>query len=224
MTQRTDDALFAVTIARPWLVAAFGRPQAMLSWAMEKPGFREARRVAWLEVRNADLPQEVDAFALLKGRLADEGLGDAVAMMTSRDVRRAHVGEAAFGDVVARSLATVGLSNAARVGEAPGPGHIGTINLLTAVSTPLSQAALVEALSIAIEARTAAVMDLGWHVAGGVATGTGTDCVVIAAPAEEGEGARFAGLHTDIGAAIGAATYRAISAGGREWLAEREAG
>lgn len=212
--------LFDVRCERPWLVASFAQAQAMLSWAMARPGFCVAQQVAWLEVRGADISVEVDAFALLRERLTGAGLDDAVAMMTSRDVRRGHVADAVSGGVTARCLATVGFSNAGRVGAGLARAGVGTINLLAAVSAPLSEAALVEALSIATEARTAAVMDLGWRVDGKVVTGTGTDCVVMAAPAD-GEAAPFAGLHTKVGAALGAAVYAAVTAGGREWIAER---
>jgi adenosylcobinamide amidohydrolase len=215
--------LFHIRIARPLLVASFAEPQAVLSWAMRRPGFETADRVVWREVAREDLTLDVDPQALLAASLIEAGLDDAVAMMTSRDVRSARNAVAASGGIVAQCVATVGLNNAERAGGVAAPiertGH-GTINLLAAVSTPLTQAALVEALSIATEARTAAVMDLDWEVEGGLATGTGTDCVVMAAPSD-GAGAPFAGLHTDIGRAIGAAVYRAVSEAGLEWIVER---
>lgn len=213
-------ALFSVRCDRPLLVASFAAPQTMLSWAMARPGFQSARRVAWLEVSRADLTLEVDAQALLEDRLAAEGLTDAVAMMTSRDVRSARVAQAASGTARAQCLATVGLNNAVRAGAAMAASGPGTINLLLATAEPLTQSALIETLSIATEARTAAVIDLAWHVAGGVATGTGTDCVVVAAPEAEG-GAAYAGLHTDIGVAVSKAVYEAVTAAGRAWIAER---
>jgi adenosylcobinamide amidohydrolase len=51
-------------------------------------------------------------------------------------------------------------------------------------------------------------------------TGTGTDCIVVAAPGTDG-GEAFAGLHTDIGAAIGRAVYDAVLQGGMAWVSER---
>jgi len=214
--------LFTARCERPLLVASFEHPQTMLSWGMARPGFQTARRVAWLEVRRSDLTLEVDAFALLRERLSEAELEDAVAMMTSRDVSAARTGAATTGQARAQCLATVGLNNAARAGSlAPhadaGPG---TINLLAAVSTPLTQTALIEALSIAAEARTAAIIDLAWRVGGETATGTGTDCIVVAAP--EGEAAEpFAGLHTEVGRSLAAAVYQAVAAAGRDWIAER---
>jgi adenosylcobinamide amidohydrolase len=52
---------------------------------------------------------------------------------------------------------------------------------------------------------------------GGVqVTGTGTDCIVVAAP-QTGDPANFAGLHTAIGEAVGAAVYRVIRDGIAVW-------
>lgn len=214
------DALFLVSCARPWLTARFVRQQRMLSWALARPGFQDADQVAWLEVEDADLPVTVDPAALLAARMRAAGFGDAVGMMTSRDVRWRRVAGAASGGASARCLATVGLGNAARVGEPSPPRRDawGTVNLLVACSIPLTDAALVEALSIAVEARTAAIMASGRAVDGGAATGTGTDCVVVAAP-RGGPTASFAGLHTDVGVAIGAAVYESVKNGACDWMA-----
>ncbi|GLK57680.1 adenosylcobinamide amidohydrolase [Methylopila capsulata] len=218
------DALFSVTCARPWLAARFVRPQRMLSWALARPGFQTAHEVAWLEVEDVDLPVTVDPVALLAARMRSAEFGDAVGMMTSRDVRRHRVAGAASGGTTARCLATVGLGNAARVGAPSPPPHEawGTVNLLVACSVTLTDAALVEALSIAVEARTAAIMASGRTVDGGAATGTGTDCVVVATPLD-GPAASFAGLHTDVGVAIGTAVYESVKSGACDWMAHTRA-
>lgn len=215
---------FAVTCAGPVLTATFLQPQTMLSWSLTRPGFVTARSVAWLRVSDADLPIGVDPAAMLETRLAAAGQADAVQLMTSRDVGKNHRAEAVCGNATASCLATVGLANAGRVGEPSGPGAVaGTINLLAHVDRSLSPAALIEALSIAAAARTAAIIDLGWRRDGKVVTGTGTDCIVVAAPQMgTGTGEAFAGLHTDIGAAIGRAVYDAVRRGGLEWIAERK--
>lgn len=214
--------LFALELRRPLLVASFEEPQRVLSFAPARPGFQRADRVAWLAVRNADLAPHVDPLALLQAKLGEHGLLGAVAMMTSRDVGRVRRADARIGAVAADCAATTGLSNAVRV-QAPAsvpPQTLGTINILAAVSAPLTDAGLIEALSIAAEARTAAVIDAGWRIDGGMATGTGTDCVAVAAP-EGPDPSPYAGLHTEIGQAIGAAVYDAVLAGARDWIAER---
>lgn len=216
---------FHLRCDRPLLVTTFAQPQRVLSWAMTRPGFRTSRNVAWLEVRNADLGQDVDPFAHLEERMTFAGLTDAIALMTSRDIRRHHLAQARAGGVVATCLATVGLSNALRVGMPFGaaPSGPGTINLLVHVSQALSEAAFVETISIATQARTAALLALDHRPDGAAITGTGTDCIVVAAPLSE-PAAPFAGLHTPIGEAVGRSVEAAILDGGGTWLRERAAG
>ena len=180
--------------------------------------------MVWREVRNADLGPDVDAFALLRDGLAAIAALDAVAMMTSRDIRRHFVRVARIEDATATCLATVGLSNGETVGQrrTGRPGPLGTVNLLVHVDQALTEVAMLEAMSIAAEARTLAILEGDHHPdAGGPAvTGTGTDCIVIACPAV-GEPAPFAGLHTAVGEALGAAVLAAVRTGVTDWLAER---
>lgn len=213
---------FSVSCAAPFLVAEFALPQSMLSWSLTRPGFVTARKVAWLYVRNAELPLGVDPVELLEKRMAAAGHAGAVHLMTSRDVDRHHLAVASSGAVTATCLATVGLGNAARVGTPPMGGRpLGTINLLAHVDRPLTEAGLIEALSIATQARTAAILDLDLRRDGEPVTGTGTDCIVVAAPCREG-GENFAGLHTDIGAALGRAVQDAVREGGVLWMRENQ--
>lgn len=203
----------------PWLVASFHEPRRILSWSLMRPGFVVAARVVWLEVRNDDLPPDLDERSWLDAKLAAAGLSDAVTMMTSRPlVHRRTAFAAAEGDRAA-CLATVGLSNAERAGERRGaPAFAGTINLLVALTRPLSDGALIEALALAASARTLAVRE-----AEGRVSGTGTDCIAVAAPIGP-EPARYAGMHTATGEALGRAVFAAVDAGARAWLADRDAG
>jgi adenosylcobinamide amidohydrolase len=203
------------------LAVRFRTEQAILSWSLTRPGFARADAVAWLQVTDADLGVDVDPVVLLRERLAAAGYADAVQMMTSRDVRKHHQAHFASGQANAFCLATVGLANSGRVGDRSfSTARTGTINLLVQVDRPLDEAGLLEALSIATEARTAAVMDLDWRRHGKVVTGTGTDCIAVACPVSDRR-ETYAGLHTDIGAAIGGVVYAAVQAGGLEWIAEK---
>lgn len=214
---------FSVTLGNTFLVAEFATPQSMLSWSLTRPGFVTSRKVAWLQVRDADLALGVDPIELMEAKMQAAGHGNAVHLMTSRDVTMHEIEVAQSAGVTSSCLATVGLSNASRIGDEPGAMYAaGTINLLAHVDRPLSQAAMIEALSLAAEARTAAIIDLDLRLHGRVVTGTGTDCIVVAAPGG-GDGERYAGLHTDIGAALGRAVYRAVKRGGDAWMAERQA-
>ncbi|MEY4983729.1 MAG: hypothetical protein RIR62_1995 [Pseudomonadota bacterium] len=211
--------MIAVTEARPWLAVDLGQPMQVLSWALNCPGFTQARHVLWREVRDADLPEGFDARVWLEGELAARGMGGAVGFLTSRDVRRFVQAGAQVGGVRADCVATVGLSNAERVGHRidRSRGSWGTINIALATDVALSQAGLIEALSIAAQARTAAIIDAGIELPTGRATGTGTDCLAVAAPAGAVD---HAGLHTAVGEALGAAVYRATLDGARAWLVD----
>lgn len=207
----------------PWLLVQLPGEHEVLSWAIVNGGRRRARSVAWLEVKNADLPLGVDPRALLAARLAAEGLGGAVGLLTSRRIDRFVEASAGTRDAGAEVVATVGLSNALRVGDPPGVGPAaGTINMLCRVSARLTEEAALEALSILVEARTTAVREAGVpsRRSGDLATGTGTDCAVLAWPTE-GEPVPYAGKHTDVGSAIGRAAVQAIASAVAAWRQEQ---
>ena len=210
-----------VALDRPWLTLELGRTMRVLSWALNRPGLVTAERIVWREVRNADLPVDFEVEPWFDATLTARGERDSIAFLTSRDVRRYHVAEARVGDVAAFALATVGLSNAERVGQrrAAEPAAVGTINIAVVLSPGLTDAALVEAMSIATQARTAAVIDARIALGDTVATGTGTDCLAVAAPSGC---TRHAGLHTELGEATGRAVYDAVHAGAAEWKTEQE--
>ena len=213
---------FTLTCEPPFLIVAFAAAQDTLGWSLTAPGFVEARTIAWLEVRNADLTPEVDPITHIREKFTAKGLGDGLGFLTSRDIRRHHLSQSTVGDATATVVATVGLSNGEHVGRPAGRGHgVGTINVLAHVSRPLSVAAFVEAISIVAEARTAAVLATSALRAGPPITGTGTDCIVVAAPKGE-RPEPYAGLHTGLGQALGAAVFEAIRDGAVQWSADME--
>jgi adenosylcobinamide amidohydrolase len=241
VSDHEESPLWSLTLDRPFLVVQFPSLHEVAGWAVIGGGRRQSRTVAWLEVRNADLSAAVDPVAHATHRLEQRGLGEAVGLLTSRRIDRYHESAARSGELRARALATVGLSNALRVGDPPGPLRVGvrpgapgygTINVLVAVSARLSEAAAWEAASIATEARTAAVMEANFpsRRSGAVATGTGTDCLVLAWPTAAtgtnppSEAVAFAGKHTPLGHVIGETVFRSVRAGVREWLEENQTG
>ncbi|MDN5788601.1 adenosylcobinamide amidohydrolase [Pseudorhodobacter sp.] len=212
--------MVTVSLARPWLEFDLGAEMRVLSWAVNRPGFAMTRRIRWREVRNADLPKTLDVGDWLDDELAAVNASDAVAFLTSANITRFTTATVKVGRCTAQCVATVGLSNAERVGQrmARAKGDCGTINIAVRLNCGLTRPALIEALSIATQARTAAVMEVDLTLATGRATGTGTDCIAIAARPGP---ALYAGLDTDIGEALGAAVYRATLKGAREWKADR---
>ncbi|MEY8802044.1 adenosylcobinamide amidohydrolase [Leisingera sp. XS_AS12] len=205
-----------VTLERPWIEFNLGADMQVLSWAVNRPGLVTARRILWREVRNSDLPRDLDVTEWFVGKLSARGCDDAVAFLTSRDVRHYCEASAEVEGIQTHAVATVGLSNAERVGSRMDYSHRtwGTINVALRLSQGLTHAGLIEAMSIAVQARTAAVMEADIDLPSGTATGTGTDCVAVAAPTGA---TSYAGLHTATGEAIGKAVYQAVHAGALEW-------
>lgn len=223
MTQQTA----RITLERPWLELALGAPMRVLSWSINRPGYATATRILWREVRDADLTPDLDVPRWLDRELTARGAGDAVTLLTSRDVGTYSTARAVVEGAEALAVATVGLSNAEAVGRRltpPAPAGHGTINIALrlvpgpgeGLSQGLSDGALAEAMSIAVQARTAAVLAAGVHLpGGGLASGTGTDCVAVAA---HPGGIGYAGLHTPLGEAVGRAVTDAMTEGLARWL------
>jgi adenosylcobinamide amidohydrolase len=205
------------------LVVDLGAPHEVLSWAIVNGGRRRASAVAWREVRLAELGVNVDAASVLRETLAKLGVPEAVGLLTARDVRRHEIERALRHGIEAECVATVGLGNVLAAGDptTAGPSPTGTINLVCRTSVALGEEALLEACALAAEARPAAVMAAGIRspLSGRPATGTGTDCIVVAAPCA-GRRESFAGKHTDCGSAIGAAVFGAVARGVARWLEE----
>ena len=208
-----------ITCEHPWLGIDLGAMHRVISWAVHRPGLVHARRILWREVRNADLTPDLDVARWLAAELETRDASDAVCLLTSRDVRAHHHAEAVSGEIRVEALATVGLSNSEAVGaRVDRRNHDwGTINVAVQLHAALGEPALLEALSIAAQARTAAVMDAGFDLPTGRATGTGTDCIALAAQSV-GSPLLHAGMHTDLGEALGRAVRDAVAAGAEEWM------
>jgi adenosylcobinamide amidohydrolase len=207
-----------------WLVLRFAAEHDVLSWAPHRGGLGRASAVAWHRVRDDELRPPVDAKELLRTRMREAGLDGAVGLMTSRRLDAYADVTVAWGAVWARAVVTVGLGNALRAGDPPGAaGRIGTINVACQVSVGLTEEALIEAAAIAVEARTIAVLESGVtsRVTGLAATGTGTDCLVVASPAAARSRTTYAGKHTDVGHVVGASVHRAVALGAAGWLEEK---
>lgn len=212
-----------LTLERPWLTLDLCAPHRVLTWAINRPGAVSAERILWREVRNADLPKDLDVSRWLDRELTARGEANAVCFLTSRDVGDHHVATATCGDQIVRAVATVGLSNAERIGARVDRStkDWGTINIAVVTDIGLTDAARIEAACITAQARTVAVMEAGLHLPTGLATGTGTDCIAVASP--DGPCA-YAGLHTSLGLAIGQAVLEVMRAGVREWMATQYRG
>ncbi|WP_089004916.1 adenosylcobinamide amidohydrolase [Micromonospora viridifaciens] len=194
-----------------------GRDVPLLVWRAEEPllavgtaplgGGIGVRR--W--VVNATVPMSYDRDdpADHLAELAD-GLGLAgagVGLLTGVDVAEV----VARVDTGVRVWATVGLGTpvwAAAPAPAAPAQRVGTVNIVVHVPARLGEAALVNAVATATEAKAQAIWELGLP-----ATGTPTDAVTVLCPAD-GEPAPYGGPRSTWGAPLARAVHAAVRAGG----------
>ena len=115
------------------------------------------------------------------------------------------------------AAATVGLRVPTWAAAPPGrpdPELAGTINLIVALPVPLTDAAFVNAVATATEAKVQAVLDAGF-----AGTGTATDAVCVAASTESGKEEEFTGPRSLWGARIARAVHAAVLAGAVRYAA-----
>lgn len=213
-----------VDLRQPWLRVDLGRAHRVVGWPVVAPSDGMARFVTWLQVCDSDLPRHVDPDTYFLHRARAEGMAADVGLLTAAEVARFALQRRPTPDGAVTVVVTVGLGNGESVipGDAPMhvTPHVGTINLLAVLPLPLAPPAMQEAISIVTQGRTAAVMDLCLRTGDGrPVTGTGTDCVVVAAP--HGPAKQLhCGLHTTLGRALGEAAYAATWAAAARWLEE----
>jgi adenosylcobinamide amidohydrolase len=166
-------------------------------------------------VLNAQVPggyDRMDPAAHIAELAAGLGLaGAGVGLLTAASVTDVAERE----DAGVRVAATVGLRVPTWAAAPPGSadrefGPIrrpGTINIIVSVPVPLGDAAYVNAVITATEAKTQALLEAGIR-----ATGTASDAICIAAPTA-GEPEDFAGPRSLWGARIARAVHTAVHAG-----------
>jgi adenosylcobinamide amidohydrolase len=209
-----------------------GRDWPVLVWA-PGPGWRAVstgllggglgRRAWWLDAQvdteyfHPDPVAHAGEIAAALGLAPDGG----VAMLTAADVSRwtsaddGGVSVAATVGLGLPVLAAVPPDVAAREAGEP----VGTINLLVVVPVPLSDAALVNAVVTATEAKAQALAEAGLR-----ATGTSSDAVCVAClePAgAEGAGIRpepYGGPRSLWGGRVARAVHAAVAAGTADWF------
>jgi adenosylcobinamide amidohydrolase len=176
-------------------------------------------------VLNAQVPSDysrLDPVAHLQELTGRFGLsGPGVGMLTAASVDRL----VTRADEGVEVTATVGLRVPTWAAAPPdgtdpelAPVRVGTINLVVAVPVALSDAALVNAVITATEAKTQAMLEAGYP-----GTGTASDAICVAARTS-GRAEPFAGSRSTWGARIARAAHAAVHAGAldyTEWLRRR---
>jgi len=201
----------------------FDSPSWVISSAVLNGGLIQADHILNLNIRDhikdgckKHKPPEIT----LAKYCADCGWsGKTVGMMTAASMdsfRMARVTEQKVDIIV---LVTAGLSNVRRAGDYAEHREIGasasatgTINIICLTSACLTQAAMIEAIITATEAKTAALQNLGIKspVSDAPATGTGTDAIAIAT----GQGPlkiKYCGKHVIFGEILANLTIKALT-------------
>lgn len=223
---------FRIEAGRRWPlhVWRFDRPLRAISCGPYGGGLGER-----LWVLNASVPRDYarrDPDVHVAELAAELGLtGPGAGMLTAVDV--AHAAAATDGGVSV--VATVGLGYPTRAAapeaaEVDGPVRtvdtptvsvqaviVGTINIVAFLPVPLLDAALVNAVATATEAKVQALADCGFS-----ATGTATDALFLACPvAVAGAAQPYGGPRSTWGARLARAVHAAVGAGTRGWQAAR---
>ena len=217
-------------VARRTLVVDLGRPRRILSSAPKRGGVVRARYVLNHQVpaNPVTAPQagrQWENPARYLGQVAAQlGIdGASVGLMTAVDLRQLVSMREEEDGVWVEGFMTVGVSNAVRAGEpfrtrSPRQARpaVGTINLILVTNVRLATSALVTAVQVATESKTAVLLSQGIPSSTGLpgATGTGTDAVVVACGAPgDGPTVRYSGTHTLIGELIGRLVERGVRQG-----------
>ncbi|WP_232835606.1 adenosylcobinamide amidohydrolase [Actinocorallia populi] len=200
-------------------------PRRMISSGLLGGGIGPA---GW--VLNAQVPgayARMDPLAHLRELAARFGLdGPGVGLLTAAEVRAFRQGH----DGGVSATATVGLRvptwAAAPEGRpdpvlapaVPEQFRPGTINIVVSVPVALEDAALVNAVLTATEAKTQALLEAGYDC-----SGTASDAVCVAAP-DGGDPEPFAGPRSVWGARIARAVHAAVLAGAHDYTRRLNAG
>jgi len=215
-----------LVVEMPWtstvrdrtLIVTFPEWYRVLSWAPLGGGTVEARTILNHQVDIHEHPTlEPEIYLRNLARRLDMPF-PVVGLMTGVSMERLVRKVGQHAGLTIECFATVGLSNALAAGDpATYEEHLGTINLIVVVSRPLTPPAMIEAVQLVTEAKTAALMDAAIRstVSNTVATGTGTDCIALACPGGT-PAYRYCGKHTKLGELIGRGVFEAMREGIRK--------
>lgn len=201
----------------------FDHPCRVLSSAVLNGGLKQADRILNLKVaKHSGKPLEsCDAPSVTLSNYCREHnrYGTTVGIMTAASMDSLRIVRKFEQGIEFAVLATSGLSNARRVGDRAEHRaigklavEIGTINIIITTTAILTPAAMVETLMMATESKVVAVQSMAVKscVSNALATGTGTDAMVIAG----GRGpvkVRYCGKHVLFGEIIGRLVIEAVT-------------
>ena len=143
---------------------------------------------------------------------AARGLVPEVGLLTAVDLSKARSATVSCDGVTAIAVVTAGLRKTWAAGSPPAPvASVGTINLIVVLNVGLEDAAGLNLIATITEAKVLTLATFGIVTEEGeLASGTATDAVVVAWPAQATPRFRFGGPATLPGWAAAAATRAAL--------------
>ena len=207
----------SITLAKKTLVIKFPEPWPVLSWAPYHGGNTISSCVFNHQLGKFD---EKDLDSIF--RTVTESLSppkDSTGLITGCDVQNYQECVLNRGPLWVHGIATVGLANARAVADGADvplqttPNQAGTINIVLACNALPDIAGKIEAVHMVTMAKADALRVAGVmsEKSGRPATGTGTDCIVVAGTGEINE--NYCGMHTVLGEMIGKVVHKIISQG-----------
>jgi iron complex transport system ATP-binding protein len=146
-----------------------------------------------------------------------------VGLMTAVPMKQLVVDREQRGALWIECYCTVGVTNAVRAGEpATGANRLdrrreaGTINIILITNATLTMTAMVGAVQVATESKTGTLIKNrvpSVSRKSSLATGTGTDAVVVASSLDGVHRVPYSGTHTEIGTMIGRLVARSVEQG-----------
>lgn len=192
----------------------------VLSSAVLNGGFQEANHIVNLKVPKESYKIEKPDITINNYCIQYNWKGSTVGMMTAASMKSLRIRHVKVENVNMFVLITAGLSNPRRAGDYtecrmlfPVSLSHDTINIILISTASFAPAAMVEAIMIITEAKTAALQNANIKspISNKIATGTGTDSIVIATQKNEKLCIEFCGKHTLIGELVGQLVIDAIT-------------
>jgi len=215
--------------SRKHIHVEFTVPHQVISSAVLNGGIVEAGHIVNLKVPKSHNATESPEKTLANYCASREWQGTTVGMMTAASMDSFRMTKETVQGVDLVVLVTTGLSNPRRVGDpaehrsmAAQSEETGTINIVVITSAILTDPAMVEALMIVTEAKTAAMLEAGIRspVSNEIATGTGTDSTAVVS-GQGPETVCYCGKHVLFGEVLGRMVTKTV-ASSIEWdLANR---
>ena len=195
-------------------------PFNTLSSAILNGGFKDVKHIVNLKVSKKFCSAEKPDITLNNYCTQYNWQGITAGMMTAASMKSMRIKQVKVENVDLIVVLTTGLSNPRRAGDYAEYRNLSpiclehdTINIILISTATFTPTAMVEAIMIVTEAKVAALQkaNIKSPISNDIATGTGTDSIIVASQKKAEIGIEFCGKHTLIGELIGQLVIEAIT-------------